>query len=194
MDTPVPANLNNVLQRIAEIESKIKSVGPTDGMKNEGVNPEEFAQIMQQKINPAPAGVPTRSMRNIPVANIRQMILKAAKQNNLRPELLEAVVQVESGYNPDALSNKGASGLMQLMPATAQALGVNDPFDPEQNLMGGAKYLRQQLDRFNGDEKKALAAYNAGPGAVTRYNGIPPYPETQKYVNKVLSFAGPEVE
>ncbi len=194
MDTPVPANLNNVLQRISEIESKIKSVGSTDGMKNEGVSPEEFAQIMQQKINPAPAGIPTRAMRNIPVANIRQMILKAAKQNNLRPELLEAVVQVESGYNPDALSNKGASGLMQLMPATAHALGVNDPFDPEQNLMGGAKYLRQQLDRFNGDEKKALAAYNAGPGAVTRYNGIPPYPETQKYVNKVLSFAGPEVE
>jgi soluble lytic murein transglycosylase-like protein len=133
-------------------------------------------------------------MRNIPVANIREMIKKAAKENNLRPELLEAVVQVESGYNPDAVSSKGASGLMQLMPATAHALGVSDPFDPEQNLMGGAKYLRQQLDRFNGDEKKALAAYNAGPGAVLRFNGVPPYRETQNYVKKVISFAGAEVE
>lgn len=193
MDTPVPANLNNVVQRIADIEAKIKSVAQTDN-QTDNINSTDFAQIMQQNINRNPPPAQVRSMRNIPVANIRQMILKAAKENNIRPELLEAVVQVESGYNPDAVSSKGASGLMQLMPATAQALGVSDPFDPEQNLMGGAKYLRQQLDRFNGDEKKALAAYNAGPGAVTRYNGIPPYPETQRYVTKILSFAGPEVE
>lgn len=192
MDSPVPANLNNVLQRISEIESKIKSIDSSG--QNEGLTPVEFAQVMQQNIKSAPPSTPIRNMRNIPVANIRDMIKKAAKENNLRPELLEAVVQVESGYNPDAVSSKGASGLMQLMPATAHALGVSDPFDPEQNLMGGAKYLRQQLDRFNGDEKKALAAYNAGPGAVLRFNGVPPYPETQNYVKKVISFAGPEVE
>jgi soluble lytic murein transglycosylase-like protein len=192
MDSPVPANLNSVLQRISEIESKIKSVDSSG--QNEGLTPVEFAQVMQQNIKSAPPSTPIRNMRNIPVANIREMIKKAAKENNLRPELLEAVVQVESGYNPDAVSSKGASGLMQLMPATAHALGVSDPFDPEQNLMGGAKYLRQQLDRFNGDEKKALAAYNAGPGAVLRFNGVPPYRETQNYVKKVISFAGAEVE
>jgi soluble lytic murein transglycosylase-like protein len=192
MDSPVPANLNSVLQRISEIESKIKSVDSSG--QNEGLTPIEFAQVMQQNIKSAPPSTPIRNMRNIPVANIREMIKKAAKENNLRPELLEAVVQVESGYNPDAVSSKGASGLMQLMPATAHALGVSDPFDPEQNLMGGAKYLRQQLDRFNGDEKKALAAYNAGPGAVLRFNGVPPYRETQNYVKKVISFAGAEVE
>ncbi|MEI6519097.1 MAG: lytic transglycosylase domain-containing protein [bacterium] len=192
MDSPVPANLNSVLQRISEIEAKIKSVDSTG--QNEGLNLTEFAQVMQQNITSAPPSHQVRNMRNIPVANIRDMIKKAAKENNLRPELLEAVVQVESGYNPDAVSSKGAEGLMQLMPNTANALGVSDPFDPEQNLMGGAKYLRQQLDRFNGDEKKALAAYNAGPGAVLRFNGVPPYPETQNYVNKIMSFAGPEVE
>ena len=192
MDSPVPANLNSVLQRISEIESKIKSVDSSG--QNEGLTPVEFAQVMQQNIKSAPPSTPIRNMRNIPVANIRELIKKAAKENNLRPELLEAVVQVESGYNPDAVSSKGASGLMQLMPATAHALGVSDPFDPEQNLMGGAKYLRQQLDRFNGDEKKALAAYNAGPGAVLRFNGVPPYPETQNYVKKIMSFAGAEVE
>ncbi len=193
MDTPVPANLGSVLQRIADIEAKIKSVGSTTGQADD-TSSTAFAQVMQQNINSSPHPAQVRAMRNIPVANIRQMIMKAAKDNNIRPELLEAVVQVESGYNADAVSSKGAAGLMQLMPGTAHALGVSDPFDPEQNLMGGAKYLRQQLDRFNGDERKALAAYNAGPGAVTRFNGVPPYPETQNYVRKILSFAGPEVE
>ncbi|RDV83931.1 lytic transglycosylase domain-containing protein [Ammonifex thiophilus] len=105
---------------------------------------------------------------------------------NLPPGLLEAVARVESDLNPQAVSIAGAVGLMQLMPDTARALGVTNPFDPVQNVEAGAKYLRQLLDHFGGDLRLALAAYNAGPAAVERHRGIPPYPETRAYVEKVL--------
>lgn len=114
------------------------------------------------------------------------LILHHAEAQGIRPDLVRAVVQVESGYNPRALSVKGAMGLMQLMPGTAADLGVKRPFDPEENIRGGVAYLRHLLDRFNGNEELALAAYNAGPEAVGRYgNRIPPYRETRDYVRKV---------
>ncbi|MBL1153191.1 MAG: lytic transglycosylase domain-containing protein, partial [Armatimonadetes bacterium] len=100
--------------------------------------------------------------------------------------LLDSLVAAESGYDPAARSRAGALGLTQLMPSTATALGVAQPFDPEQNLSGGAKYLSQMLQKF-GSLEKALAAYNAGPGAVERHGGIPPYAETQAYVRRVMS-------
>jgi cell wall-associated NlpC family hydrolase len=115
-------------------------------------------------------------------------IIEAATANNVPPALLKALARAESGFNPTAVSPAGAQGLVQLMPGTAAGLGVTDPFDPRQNLMGGAKYLRQMLDRFGGDVEKALAGYNAGPGAVEKYGGIPPYAETQAYVPKVLGY------
>lgn len=113
----------------------------------------------------------------------------AAQQEGVDPALLKALIRQESNFNPNAVSPAGATGLTQLMPATAAGLGVTDPTDPKQALAGGAKYLRQQLDRFGGDEKMALAAYNAGPGAVARFGGVPPYAETQNYVQKVLGYA-----
>jgi soluble lytic murein transglycosylase-like protein len=110
----------------------------------------------------------------------------AAASNGIDPALLKGLVAQESGFDPNARSGAGAVGLTQLMPGTAAALGVTNPLDPAQSLQGGAKYLREQLDRFGGDEKLALAAYNAGPGAVAAYGGVPPYPETQSYVADVL--------
>lgn len=114
------------------------------------------------------------------------MINAVAQENLLDPSLLKAVVHAESGFSPVAESHVGAKGLMQLMDATARGLGVTDSFDPEQNLEGGAKFLRQLLNRFDGDEVRALAAYNAGPGAVEKWGGVPPYQETQMYVPRVL--------
>jgi soluble lytic murein transglycosylase-like protein len=113
----------------------------------------------------------------------------AATRYGIDPGLLRGLVRQESGFDPRAHSPAGAMGLTQLMPATAASLGVTDPYDPVQALDGGAKYLRQQLDRFGGDPAKALAAYNAGPGAVTRYGGVPPYAETQNYVRNILGGA-----
>jgi soluble lytic murein transglycosylase-like protein len=113
----------------------------------------------------------------------------AAASNGIDPALLKGLVSQESGFNPNARSGAGAVGLTQLMPGTASALGVTNPLDPAQSLQGGAKYLREQLDRFGGDEKLALAAYNAGPGAVQKYGGVPPYAETQNYVTSVMGKA-----
>lgn len=113
----------------------------------------------------------------------------AAAKYQLDPALLKGLIRQESNFDPNAGSPAGARGLTQLMPGTAAALGVTDSTDPLQAIDGGAKYLRQQLDAFGGDVRKALAAYNAGPGAVQKYGGIPPYAETQNYVQKVMAFA-----
>jgi soluble lytic murein transglycosylase-like protein len=120
-------------------------------------------------------------------AKVSPYIDEIAKQYHLHPGLLHAIVRVESAYNPKALSRKGAQGLMQLMPATAKRYGVDNSYDPQQNLQGGAKYLKDLLKLFEFDIKLALAAYNAGENAVLRHgNKIPPYPETKSYVKKVL--------
>lgn len=113
------------------------------------------------------------------------LILDASRRYALSPALIKAVVLAESGMNPNALSSAGAMGLMQLMPKTAAGLGVTDPWDPEQNIDGGSRYIREQLDRF-GDLRRSIAAYHAGPANVTKYGGIPPFESTQTYVERVL--------
>jgi soluble lytic murein transglycosylase len=110
-----------------------------------------------------------------------------AREHQLQPALVKAVIAAESGFDPAAVSRKGARGLMQLMPATAEQLGVDDPLQASDNVRGGTLYLRKMLDRY-GDLSRALAAYNAGPSAVDRYGGVPPFPETQDYVNRVLAY------
>jgi soluble lytic murein transglycosylase-like protein len=119
--------------------------------------------------------------------DLHALAAAAARRHGLAPELVAAVAAVESGFNPAAVSPKGAQGLMQLMPKTAAALGVADAFDPAANLDGGSRHLRALIARYNGDLEKALAAYNAGEGAVQRHGGVPPYRETREYVKKVMS-------
>lgn len=126
-------------------------------------------------------------------ADLDAIFDEASKRYGIPANLLKAVAKAESNFRPDATSRCGAMGIMQLMPGTARALGVTDAYDPEQNIMGGAKFLKDMLDQFNGDVSLALAAYNAGPNNVVKYGGIPPFNETQNYVRTVLEYLGGDI-
>lgn len=164
-------SLESVLSRISELTVPAQTPSAATAPAATG-----FASMLQDKLAPSSGTYDTE-------------IDAAARRYGVDPALVKAVVQQESGFDPNARSNAGAAGLMQLMPATAAGLGVTDPFDPAQSIDAGTRYLKGQLDRFGGDVSLALAAYNAGPGAVERYGGVPPYPETQRYVQSVLARA-----
>ena len=166
-------------------------------LKLEGHRVEEGLVVLRLK-GGGEMGVPPSAVRGFvpdevldevavpPGGDLREAAAAAARRHGLDPELVIAVAAVESGFRPEAVSPKGAQGLMQLMPRTAEALGVENAFDPAQNLDGGARHLGQLLTLYGGDLAKALAAYNAGEGAVHRHGGEPPYRETRAYVKKVL--------
>lgn len=167
----IPASMSQAMSRIQEIQTKLDRLNPS-GSSEGGA----FAKILDQ----------ASSAKTMPIKpELEQLIQSEANKAGLDPSLVKALVQTESGFNPQATSPVGAQGLMQLMPGTAKSLGVDNPLDPVQNVQGGTQYLKSMLQRFH-SVPMALAAYNAGPTAVERYDGIPPFAETQNYVNRVL--------
>lgn len=180
-----------VLRRMQEIEAKIAAVDSKVEAKDTPAFSNTLNGLTGQiggngfaPMNPMAGGIQLNP-QNAP-SEIKQKIEQAALEANIDPRLLDALVAQESSYDPLARSRAGAMGLTQLMPDTARSLGVSNPFDPDENLRGGAKYLSQMLSKF-GDVSLALAAYNAGPGAVAKFNGIPNYAETKNYVAKILA-------
>ena len=189
--------IQSVMQRITEIEKRFgiqhnsSSIprnqtefqnGGAQGKQPVSTNPALGNHVNTLSVSPMTA---TQGSNTSTSGDFNAMIKEASQKYNVDPKLVSAVAETESGFQQDAVSSAGAVGVMQLMPDTAAALGVN-PYDEQQNIEGGAHYLREMLDDFGGDVRKAVAAYNAGAQAVHNYNGVPPYRETQDYVNKVL--------
>lgn len=168
-------------------EALLRQVGTGEEGSGKELNTRlDFDAVRPYRIQPAMAKAIDRYSRFSTSAELDEIIFRAARKFDLDPDLIRAVVRCESGGDTNAVSSKGAKGLMQLMDGTADELGVQDPFDPEQNIFGGAAYLRQMLDRYHGNARLALAAYNAGPAAVDRNGGVPPYRETKEYIQRVM--------
>ena len=179
------ADISAVQSRIAEITG-----APASG---EGATAPAFQRALASAMGPgaletqpgANAVLPASSAPVAP-AQIEALVTANSTTWQVDPSLVKAIIANESGFDANATSKVGAQGLMQLMPATAAAVGVRNSYDPAQNVAGGTRYLKGLLDRFNGDVRLAVAAYNAGPGAVEKYGDVPPYAETQNYVQNVL--------
>ncbi len=171
------SSLDITLHRIQTIENQFQSLMSYGVQKPN----EDFQKILDTSMEN------TKKPNSVSRNEINELIDKYSEQAGLDVDFVKAVVNQESGFNPNATSKCGAMGLMQLMPGTAQGLGVTNAYDPEQNIQGGTKYLKGLMDRFDNNKSLALAAYNAGPNAVKKYGGIPPYQETQNYVKSVLA-------
>jgi soluble lytic murein transglycosylase-like protein len=186
---PVTAAAEPILASISAPSTTAPSTfGPsTFGPSTSGpMTPGLLASSPSTSAPPTSSHSTSGSLSSTPYASL---ITQAAARYGIDPTLLAGLIQQESGFDPSARSGAGAVGLTQLMPSTAASLGVSEPLDPAQSIEGGARYLAQMLGRFAGNPVDALAAYNAGPGAVEQYGGVPPYPETQQYVTKVLGYA-----
>lgn len=181
----VSSRINEIQDRLGEIRQRVSDVSGGDHFKASLNRAQGAKPLVKPAEAPQPSLGPTALPASTVPTGLGRMMTDAAKRNQLDPALLQAVVSTESGGNPQATSPVGAMGLMQLMPGTAKDLGVSNPYDPQQNLQGGAKYLAQLTQKYG--LANGVAAYNAGPGAVEAHGGVPPYPETQHYVNKVLS-------
>ncbi len=176
----IESRMQEIEAMIANIETKKAAAAATSSPNPAGQKPFQF-YLQQANSTPASSTVGTRQKEFQP------LIETLSEKHGLDKNLVNAVIKQESGFNPAAVSSAGATGLMQLMPGTAQGLGVANPHDPAQNLDGGMRYLKSLIERHNGNIPLALAAYNAGPGAVAKHKGIPPYKETQNYVRNILS-------
>lgn len=183
-------NINNNVQPVA-LPSSSTTVQPFQEVLQSTAK-SQFGDLLtpQSSMNVQAQISPTPQLRDYAQPSKPQllsMISQVAKKHGVDEKLVKALIQQESGFNPKAVSHCGAKGLMQLMPSTAKTLGVSDPYNPVQNVEGGVKHLKWLLSKYNGNVILALAAYNAGSGAVDKYDGVPPYAETQNYVKKILA-------
>jgi len=179
--------LNNMRDGVSGAGRESASMKPVKNVTDEADRPDIINnQVMKSAARPAVEEIQENPEADTVMGRFGDIIREASEKYRLSPELLESIIKAESAGNPGAISSAGAKGLMQLADTTASDMGVRDAFDPGENIHAGAKYLRWLIDKF-GDLKKALAAYNAGPETVKRYNGIPPYQETRKYVQTVIS-------
>lgn len=188
------ANIERAMQKVVEIQKSFQNI---EGAVAQSQSFQQALQVAQER--PSTEGKPTETppAETSPKGTappdlerrLTKVIAEELNRSKVDPALALAVMQVESGFDPNAVSPKGAMGLMQIMPSTGAELGVSNPqdlLDPQINARAGLKYLSQMLEKFGGDERLALAAYNAGPGAVQRYRGVPPYSETNAYVKRVM--------
>lgn len=200
------SSISAVMTRIQEIQSRIASFSPPhipiptsqspnnpitqspNHLTTQHLKPNEPFDVMLAKVGGNVSFRPIGGAAFVP--QIDTLVEKYAQKNGLEPSIVRALIQQESSGNPRAVSAVGAQGLMQLMPQTGRAYGVTDPFDPEQNIAAGTRHFAGLLREFGGDMSQALAAYNAGSAAVKKYNGVPPYAETQNYVRRIMQNVG----